>query len=382
MTAYIIITLLAALTAVYLLFLFRVRQGLRYLHAHPISDPGDELLPALSIIVPMRNEERSIASCIESIAAQDYPRDRVECLLVDDHSVDATCAVAREAVGEDERFRIVNLPADHRGGKKAAITSGIASSSFPIIVTTDADCTHEAKWLRSLAAVHSSGSDVAAGPVALLHDGGLFGRLQALEFLGLVGVGAGLFGVGYPRLCNGANFSYRKELFLAANGYQGNDDVPGGDDEFLLHAMVYGMGRQADFASTPNAMAYTSAAHSLREFISQRVRWASKGSAYGDRRFVSFLVILFLYLLLVSLAPWLFVVSPAAGLTAVMLLLVKAAADMAVLVPSAALLQRPVRAVDILVAELLHAPYLVLVSLLGLFGSFTWKERKFISRRF
>jgi len=40
-------------------------------------------LPSVSIIIPCRNEEKFIGRCLDSVIAQDYPKDKFEVLVVD-----------------------------------------------------------------------------------------------------------------------------------------------------------------------------------------------------------------------------------------------------------------------------------------------------------
>jgi glycosyltransferase involved in cell wall biosynthesis len=68
------------------------------------SGPPDVVhtdLPRISFVVPVRNEAQAIKACLASLAAQDYPRDRFEILVVDGESTDRTrelvkCVVARQ----------------------------------------------------------------------------------------------------------------------------------------------------------------------------------------------------------------------------------------------------------------------------------------------
>jgi cellulose synthase/poly-beta-1,6-N-acetylglucosamine synthase-like glycosyltransferase len=261
-------------------------------------------------------------------------------------------------------------------GKKAALTLGVRNATGSIIVTTDADCRHAAGWLRAVLSPFQEGADVVAGPVVYDKRGSLFARLQALEFLGLVGVGAGFFGIGYPRLCNGANFAYRKSMFDKVHGYDGNDSVHTGDDEFLLHRIVYREGGRAVFAATEAAIVHTDGAATLSEFFRQRVRWASKTRQYEDRSFVSFLVVLFVYLLFAAAAPVVSSTSAAALIAGAVFFALKVIADTAVLIPSARMFRQPIRMGDILVGEFLHAYYIVVVTCIGMFGKFQWKNRR------
>jgi cellulose synthase/poly-beta-1,6-N-acetylglucosamine synthase-like glycosyltransferase len=379
-TAYVFFTIFAALTAVYMLFLFRLRTGLRFLASQPrgdLSEVDDASHPMVTVLVPSRNEERNIAECIGSLRAQHYPAGRMEVLVLDDHSEDATWDRAATAGADDPRFRILHVEGT---GKKAAITLGVHEARGEVIITTDADCLQDQDWLRAMTAPFAAGADIVAGPVVYPGRRTLFQRFQAMEFLGLMGVGAGFFGIGFPRLCNGANLAYRRKMFTAVSGFDGNEGVHSGDDEFLLHKIVYREGGAAYFAVRPEAIVRTAASPTLRAFLRQRIRWASKGRRYDDGRFVSFLLLLFVYFLFAAAAPFVSVGSAPAIILGLLFFLLKIIADMSILYISAALFRQPLRIPDILAAEILHAYYLVFVSVVGFFGGFTWKNRRVRNR--
>ncbi len=62
---------------------------------------GDDA-PLVSVLVPARNEEKTIGRCLRSLLAQDYPR--LEIIVLDDGSTDATATIAREAGGSRVRL--------------------------------------------------------------------------------------------------------------------------------------------------------------------------------------------------------------------------------------------------------------------------------------
>ncbi len=258
---------------------------------------------------------------------------------------------------------------------------GVGRARGELIVATDADCQHDPDWLRAMASPFAAGADIVAGPVVYSDRKTMFQRFQAMEFLGLMGVGAGFFGIGYPRLCNGANLAYRREMFLAVSGFEGNEGVHSGDDEFLLHKIVYQKGGAAEFVVRPEAIVRTAAAPTMRSFLRQRIRWASKGRQYDDGRFVSFLLLLFVYFLFAAAAPIVSMSSTAALVAGLLFFALKIIADTAILYSSAALFRQPLRMVDVLAAEFLHAYYLVFVSVVGFFGGFTWKNRRVRNRK-
>ncbi len=376
MIALIFLTLLGALTAVYALFLHRVGLGLRWLAADRAEqqlafDNAARAWPAVAVIVPMRDEEANVDALVASLRAQEYGG-MLRILIVDDASRDATHARAEAACAGDERFTVMTSTGE--GGKKRAIEAAVHAVDCEVILTTDADCRHDRHWVRAMVALFDEGVDVVAGPVLIDDRTTMFARLQALEFLGLIGVGAGLIGTGYPRLCNGANFAYRRDRFLEAGGYA-TDLLASGDDEFLMQTIVYRLGGRAGFSVLDEAVVRTPPASGVRSFLHQRTRWAGKGLHYSDRSFVSFLVLLFIYMLFVAVVPFLPFVSGVAAGGGFVLLLLKWILDARVLVATAALLRAPIRIADLLLAELLHAPYLVVASLAGVTGLGAWKDR-------
>jgi len=61
------------------------------------SPPVPSASPHLLFLVPAHNEERLIAACIQSILAQDYPRDRLRVVVISDNSTDGTADIVRDA---------------------------------------------------------------------------------------------------------------------------------------------------------------------------------------------------------------------------------------------------------------------------------------------
>src|SRR5260370_15564690 len=53
-------------------------------------------LPLVSVIMPVRNEEKAIRRSLNAVLAQDYPKDRMEVLVADGMSDDATRAIVSE----------------------------------------------------------------------------------------------------------------------------------------------------------------------------------------------------------------------------------------------------------------------------------------------
>lgn len=93
-----------------------------------------DVTPAVTLIVPTYNEQDVIERKIRNALALDYPRDRLEVLVISDGCTDDTCAIARGFAREG--VRLIELP---RGGKAAALNRGAAEARGEILVMTDAN---------------------------------------------------------------------------------------------------------------------------------------------------------------------------------------------------------------------------------------------------
>lgn len=70
--------------------------------SRPLARLWDDEAPLVSVLVPARNEEGTIACCLRSLLAQDYPR--LEIVVLDDGSTDETAAIIREVGGTRVRL--------------------------------------------------------------------------------------------------------------------------------------------------------------------------------------------------------------------------------------------------------------------------------------
>jgi glycosyltransferase involved in cell wall biosynthesis len=117
------------------------------------------VIPRVSAIVPVRNGAPQVGRCLAALLAQTWPADRLEILVVDDASTDAT----RERV----RAHPVRLleQAEARG-PYAARNAALRAATGDVLAFTDADCVPAKDWIeRGAAALAREGADLAAGHV-------------------------------------------------------------------------------------------------------------------------------------------------------------------------------------------------------------------------
>lgn len=114
-------------------------------------------LPVISIVIASRNEETVIGKCLDSLKDIDYPRDRMEVIVVDDSS-DSTFEIIN-------KYNWVTAIRGSRKGPSAARNLGIKSSRGEFIAFADADCILPSNWLKLLIGEFSSPDIAGVGGI-------------------------------------------------------------------------------------------------------------------------------------------------------------------------------------------------------------------------
>jgi 4,4'-diaponeurosporenoate glycosyltransferase len=242
----------------------------------------------LSVLIPARDEEDNINACLQAIVSGNYPKSLFEIIVIDDHSEDKTPQYVRNFSATHSNIRLIELKnyiklSENQPFKKRAIEAAIGEAKGELIVTTDADCLAQPNWLNLLAEFYeTTGNRFIAAPVNFHEEKSFFERFQSLDYIGMMGVtGAGVEGK-FTNMCNGANLAYQKELFYEVGGFKGIDHVASGDDMLLMQKIARFYPNTLGFLKNPDATVFTKAKPTVAEFLSQRLRWASKSSSYTE----------------------------------------------------------------------------------------------------
>jgi len=177
--------------------------------------PATPRVPTVSVIVPCRDEERYIARCLDSIAATDYPRERLEVLAVDGVSEDRTRAIVADYGARYPFIRLLDNP-----GRipPTAVNTGIRAARGEILVRVDAHGVYPPNYIPALvAALEQTGADSVGGVlVTLPANDTAIAQGIAIAMSHPFGVGNSYFRVGVrePRWVDTiAFFCCRRETF-------------------------------------------------------------------------------------------------------------------------------------------------------------------------
>lgn len=365
--------LFLVLSSFYFVFLGKIYAGFKKLRKHA----GAGVQPTVTVIIPYRNELAVIEQSFRSIIGQDYPKEKLQIIFVNDQSDDGSSDLLQKLKGEHEVL-LLDAPEDGsiNAHKKRAVLFGMSHATGDIIITTDADCTHTSGWISAMIERFDEKTAMVSGPVLFDHGDGLFGKMQTLEFAGLVLSGAGLIGNGTPVICNAANLAYRRRVFDEVGGFNDMMHVSSGDDELLMQKIAAQGKYDIRFCTATEAVVKTRPNANLKEFYRQRKRWASKSLHYQDKGLILQLVLIFLFYVSLALVPFGVLTHQVWLYAAVYAIAGKWLMEYLVLRQGIPLLYPRLDFLTFFIAQIVHIPYIIISAISGALGNYQWKERR------
>lgn len=120
-------------------------QALRVFLARPLKTPqllvddGKTYFPFVSLLVAAKNEEAVITKLVKNLCSLDYPKNRYEVWVIDDHSTDGTPLLLDQLATEYEGLKVLHRGADAGGGKSGALNQVLPLTKGQIVGVFDAD---------------------------------------------------------------------------------------------------------------------------------------------------------------------------------------------------------------------------------------------------
>jgi cellulose synthase/poly-beta-1,6-N-acetylglucosamine synthase-like glycosyltransferase len=241
-----------------------------------------EELPVVTVQLPMFNELYVAERLIESVAALDYPKDKLEIQVLDD-STDETREIARAKVEElvERGYDAVYIHRTDRSGYKAgALEAGVKVSRGDYLLVFDADFVPTPSLIHDI--VHHF-TDPTVGMVQarwghLNRDYSMLTRVQAMMLDGhfvVEHIARNRSGRFFN--FNGTAGMWRKSAIIDAGGWQ--HDTLTEDMDLSFRAQLRGW----RFVYVPDALAPAEVPCEMNSFKTQQFRWA-KGSAQTAKK--------------------------------------------------------------------------------------------------
>lgn len=341
----------------------------------PVPEAKTKWQPTVSLIIAAKNEEKNLNACLSSLTHLDYPRDKLEIVLVNDASTDDSAGIIHSFQQALPNMRIVELKQGEKEkpGKAGALLAGIDRSRGTVIFITDADCQAPPGWIRSLLSGFQHNVGVVGGFTLISRAQSWFERAQAMDWLYLLSVAAAASQMNKAVTWVGNNLAIRRDAYESIGGYR---SLPGSivEDFALVDAVERRSPWTCRFYAAPQAAISTSAANNVRQLYHQRKRWAA--GIPGARPFGGLIMaVAFVTHVLLLLA---FVRTP---ILAVVALMIKMAGDQRLIIKSSRLLQKKITVPDWIIFQSYFIVYSLVLPLLLLFDRrIVWKGETFESR--
>ncbi|MHA1143503.1 MAG: glycosyltransferase [Candidatus Helarchaeota archaeon] len=249
--------------------------------------------PEISLLVCSKNEAKIIRSLLDSIVNQEYPKEKLEVLMIDESDADSTQDIILEYSKKHPYIKLINRhehPPKPPGYNSVAygLTLGIELARHEIIVITEADCILPPTYLKYMV---QGFLDPNVGGISSM--GVIFGYntkadLQRLDMGGLLWHGFGAlnlaadvlykWGFKIPGALWGGSAAFKKSVFYEVGGWTGIEHEHAHD--LLLGSRIAKAGYKIKGFSN-KFVKVDNLCHPNP--IQQRIRWYSAGFSYGRR---------------------------------------------------------------------------------------------------
>lgn len=222
--------------------------------------------PSVAVIVPCWNEVSTIEATCSSLLSLDYPKDKLEIILVDDGSTDGTLA----AMARFEKNPQVRIISKENGGKHTALNAGIAVTSAELVGCLDADSFVERGALREIVSCFYNPQVVAATAAMSIHKPkNILQHMQNAEYSFGITLRHAFASINGLYVTPGPFSFYRRETINKLGGFRYGHQTE--DMEMALRIQREGYGIE----NAPRARVYTKAPSTISGLIKQRTRWIS-----------------------------------------------------------------------------------------------------------
>ncbi len=220
-------------------------------------------LPSVSVLVPAYNESESISRTLDSLLALNYPKDKLEIVVINDGSTDSTKEIVESYIKKG-----VVLINQKNKGKAAAMNNGIRRAKGLLVACLDADSFVQKDTMKKMVGFFADNSVAAVTPILKVNaPETLLQKAQWLEYVLYTFLKMILASIQCLNVTPGPFSIYRKEHVLNVGGFDETSIVE--DQEIACRLQMH----HFKIMQSIDGNVLTIAPRTFKELYTQRRRW-------------------------------------------------------------------------------------------------------------
>jgi len=266
-------TLFFAISMVYFFFYLYMLN-----HKEPQKNDLRET-PAVTVLVALRNEEKNIRACCQALNNLDYPKDKIEILMLNDQSEDNSRKIIADFIADKKHFQLIEITEDKNGlsGKINALAQAIQNTSNEYIFVTDADCQPHPGWIQTLLAYYDDKTALISGFTIMDRTKpAILDKLQKWDMIYLQSMAFMASNINHPVTMLGNNITFRRSVYNMVGGFE-TIGFTVNEDHDLMKAILKKTNFRVRYVRDKNGPVISLPMPGFVKFIKQRLRWMVGG---------------------------------------------------------------------------------------------------------
>lgn len=244
------------------------------------EEPKAKKLPSVTIAIPAYNEEKTLSKTVNSIIKSNYPKNKLNIIIVNDGSKDNTSKVAKELIKKHKSFKI-KLINKKNSGKASAVNTALDLAKTELFAVVDADSRISKNSIRTLVPhLENPKTGAAISRIKIDSPKNIIEKVQRFEYIMSTLLRKIMASLGTLSMTPGVLSMYKTSLLKKLGGFTKEKENLTEDLEIAMRLKYNGY----DVILDHKSITYTKAPETFDKLWKQRIRW-SRGYIYNHVKY-------------------------------------------------------------------------------------------------